>query len=630
MRRCLCALARAPLIRNAHQPIPIHSGGVILGADQPPTSVSTTAAGGTAAWARLGLQPPVIAALRELGCAAGPTHTQVHYIPRVLAGESLLLAAGTGTGKTLAFLAPIAQSLKAAEAAAAEERAAAAAAGGGDGGGTLAAVRGARRPRALVLAPTRELAVQTLAAVKGLSHVLKLRSVGILGGSKQASQRRALGGGADGGADAPPVDIVVATPGRLALLQSQGWLSLAAVRHIVVDEADTMVATRGGFLEEVRELLSRLPRGSCAVQHVFVGATMPPAAVRALHALAPSARLSRAMPSVPGLHELPACVTLDVRRVGSLPAAKHEALTVALDELRLGGGGPRALPSSAGPAAAGAVRRQALVFCSSVGSARSTAHFIAERGLSAACLHGDIPPARRAAEFELFRRGDVDLLVCTDAAARGLDFPAAAAVIMFDFPHSAVDFVHRAGRVGRQGQAPRGGAVCIAFATPKDEPLARAIERAARRREPLQLEEVEGTSGSGGDGGGGGGSSSSGSMDGDGGAVSAVGVRPGNGVDANPRERQRNERKHSADMLAQRFAQRPATTPRGGSSPPTNRSGWKSHVKPSPLTSGDLRRSSTASSPSGDWRRVASKAATSRRDARPLREKFRGRAGARV
>jgi superfamily II DNA/RNA helicase len=110
---------------------------------------------------------------------------------------------------------------------------------------------------------------------------------------------------------------------------------------------------------------------------------------------------------------------------------------------------------------------------------------LAERGFSAACLHGAIPPARRAAEFALFRSHAVDLLICTDAAARGLDFPAASAVVMFDFPRDAVDFVHRAGRVGREGQP--AGARCVALVAPHDEARARAIEHAAARRLPIDL-----------------------------------------------------------------------------------------------------------------------------------------------
>lgn len=591
------------------------------------SAVGSSAAGlGRPEWG--GLTPSTLTALGEMGVRK-PTPTQAAYIPRILAGESLLLGAATGTGKTIAYLAPLLQRLKEAEAAG------------------LATRR--QRPRLLILAPTRELALQILGVVKAFSHVLKLRSVAVVGGAKQSSQRDALDS---------PVDVLVGTPGRLALLHSQGHVHLSDVRAVVIDEADTLLlgggggsgsasadadgrpphsggrfgsgqrgrgygapgyrgrdgrdgglqrlragegAGVGGFMSEVQELLGRLRartvaaaraasaaagdedgaaasvalmegdgddpgawatshgqgQGQGRIQYILAGATMPAALAKKLAGLIPELKTSAsgaargsgsaaaaagssaaarpappALPPSAALHVVPARIAQEFRRVGGGAGAKHAALAEVLGELlgspdEGGGGGGAAgagasgaagdsdsgsgsdseievaaaraskSSSSASPssaAAAGGPGRAArararlarrggrvIVFCSSVASARSTAFFAAEQGYSAASLHGEIPPARRAEEFALFASGKVPLLICTDAAARGLDFPSAQAVVMFDFPRTAADYVHRAGRVGRAGRAGR----CIALCGPRDAYLSRGIEAAVGAGKPL-------------------------------------------------------------------------------------------------------------------------------------------------
>jgi superfamily II DNA/RNA helicase len=449
--------------------------------------------------------------LRELGFDR-PTVTQAAFVPRILAGQSLVLGAATGTGKTVAYLAPLLQLLKRDEL----ER---------------GVITRRRRPRAIILAPTRELCSQILSVVKRFGHVLKLRSTGVLGGTKQAAQRAALDG---------EVDVVVATPGRLSMLHEQSYLFLSDVRCLVVDEADTMMSGDDGFLEEVQRLLTRMrarPRpsapsaadgGSAAggglasataaapegLQVVLAGATMPAPLMRKLAGLFPDLKLHlpaaapvkgvgvasgpSAHPAGSGtLHVIPPNITQEFRRVGGAPAAKHLALSEVLSEVlgsdslvgrvgshggSSGSSGSRTRAALTGvPAAAAAPSPQALVFCNSVASARSTAFYVAEQGFSAACLHGDIPPDRRAAEFALFRDGRVPLLICTDAAARGLDFPAASTVVMFDFPRGAVEYVHRAGRVGRAGRPGR----CVALCGPRDDYLATGIQRAAEAGLPI-------------------------------------------------------------------------------------------------------------------------------------------------
>lgn len=603
---------------------------------RPVASPSSLSASGPPEWG--GLTKATLAALLEMGVRK-PTPTQAAYIPRVLSGESLLLGAATGTGKTIAYLAPLLQRLKELEASGVVTR--------------------RKRPRLLILAPTRELALQILGVVKAFSHVLKLRSVAVVGGAKQSSQRDALDS---------PVDVLVGTPGRLALLHSQGHIHLSDVRAVVIDEADTLLMSAsgagagagegspddygrrggagagfsgfrgrgrdgrdggllrlragegagvGGFMSEVKELLGRLRARSVAaaraassaagdedgasasvalmgevdadgfgheadhgngqIQYILAGATMPVSLAKRLTSLIPelkhsatssrssasaSALATSASPSAAGagggagarltspasapalppssaLHVVPARIAQEFRRVGGGAGAKHAALAEVLGELlgdpedasaaggaaaggdlddddedevgaaAVGADDDAKSGSSASPASTSASRSPAasvsvvggvkggrasrerarlakrggrvIVFCSSVASARSTAFFAAEQGYSAASLHGEIPPARRAEEFALFASGKVPLLICTDGAARGLDFPSAQAVVMFDFPRTAADYVHRAGRVGRAGRAGR----CIALCGPRDAYLSRGIEAAVSAGKPL-------------------------------------------------------------------------------------------------------------------------------------------------
>jgi superfamily II DNA/RNA helicase len=579
------------------------------------------------AWPR-GLSDRTLEALFEQGFKK-PTKTQADFIPSILKGENVLMGAATGTGKTIAYVAPILQALKEAEA---EHLSAV-------GGATTVTRR--KRPRALILAPTRELCTQILDVVKRLSHVLKLRSLLIVGGTKQGPQRQALD---------TPVDVVVATPGRLALLHQQGHVHLTDCKHVVVDEVDTMLSNQtytsrkasvksnharhvkegGSFGDELAEVLKRLrlreqsaeaaakyeerkkkekllglqavkdspgaialdlsektakkmaaeskaedeeedidttvARSKSSIQYVLVGATIPQGMAKKLASMIPAAKdavmkaqggagaanqlqgrqtvggekekyfpvapavaspsevassPSVAVASAGGaasLHIIPRNIQQEFRRVGGGPNAKHSALSEVLSELLLmregeaegtdnsfevvpvagDDGTPIKRKKSKKSKSIAAPGSQIIIFCNSVAAARSTAYFVAEQGYSAACLHGEIPPDRRAQEYELFRSGKVPLLICTDAAARGLDFPSAGTVIMFDFPKSAVDYVHRAGRVGRAGSLTPSAATattgedkapfafrCISLCGPKDEYLSRGIEKAAQKGLPI-------------------------------------------------------------------------------------------------------------------------------------------------
>ncbi|RYY33722.1 DEAD/DEAH box helicase, partial [archaeon] len=381
---------------------------------------------------------------------------------------STVFTAATGTGKTLAYLVPLMQRLKL------EEQ-------------ELGIVARPQRPRAIILVPTRELAVQVLAVVKRMCHVVKLRAVGVVGGSKQGSQRRDLD---------TPVDIVVATPGRLTMLHRQGYFFLSDARCVVLDEVDTLLDAEAGFLDEVMKIL--VPMGVChppagarqpprldgdatpSQQHqiVLAGATIPAAAKRRIQSLFPSIPLVAAASA----HRLADGITQKWVRVSGEPSAKYVHLLDAC--AHIGGDAAVLRPShAAGDTAPPAVPRsaQAMLFCNTVASARASAHLLEERGFSVVSLHGDIPPGRRKEEVAAFICGQAQFLVCTDAAARGLDFPGLQHIVMVDFPLNPVEYLHRAGRVGRAGE--KGHVVNLV--TKRDVVLATAIQGAVAAAQPL-------------------------------------------------------------------------------------------------------------------------------------------------
>ena len=474
-----------------------------------------------AAWhnLRAGLR----AGLLDLGVRS-PTAVQAAALPAALAGRHVLITSATGEGKTLAFLLPLLHNLKSAEV---------------EGG----VVTRPGRPRALVLVPTRELALQVLAVAKALCHREKFVCTALVGGRKESLQRQAL---------ARPVDLVVATTGRLLRAVTGSWCALTDVSYCAIDEVDTMVCAGegragayGGFESELltilralspvgaaarasapptlngatRSTLNVLNRGgssssaaagaaaaaaaaaplsalhssppqASAVQFFLAGATIPPAAAREIARLFPGAHTA----ATPTAHTAPKGTSVRFIPVSAGdPAAKHEALLQALPSL-LRSHTASASAAGAGAAATGAATASAsatataaaptgkcgvLVFCNSVASARSTALTLGEAGYACASLHGDMPPSLRGSEYVLFASGQCPVLVATDSAARGLDFGGGvAAVLLFDFPRSPVEYLHRIGRTGR-GVGGRGQVVALVGRG--DAVLAKAIERESAR-----------------------------------------------------------------------------------------------------------------------------------------------------
>lgn len=311
-------------------------------------------------------------------------------------------------------------------------------------------LRIARRPRAIVIVPTRELGEQVVEVGKMLAHFAKVRVIGMMGGNGARTRkiREQL---------ETPTDVLVTTTGRLLQLLQQRVLDVRFAAYVVVDEVDTMFDA--GFGPELRRILEMCRRGGGEkgevgnrVQCVLVGATHPKAAEEVYREeFAGAKRVNVDLHRVP-----PGLVQRFIHVEGN--EKTRELLTFLGDVGKKDGlkGG------------------KMMVFCNTVDSCRFLDHFLGESGYSTACAHGDVPAERRKEEYEMFREGKKELLVCTDMAARGLDNVKVEHVVLFDFPTSAVDYIHRAGRTARAGATGR----VTSFVTKRDLRLARAIERA--------------------------------------------------------------------------------------------------------------------------------------------------------
>jgi ATP-dependent RNA helicase DeaD len=370
-----------------------------------------------ATFAALGLEPAFLETLAGLGYEE-PTPIQVEAIPPLLAGRDLLAEAPTGTGKTAAFALPILQRL------------AAEGLGRAEAGTALA----------LVLVPTRELAMQVAEAIHRYGRGLGARVLPVYGGQPIGLQLRGLRRG---------LDVVVATPGRAVDHLARGSLRLDAVEAVVLDEADEMLDM--GFAEELDTILAATPAGR---QTALFSATISPtiARVAARHLREP-VRVS-VRPDRP-TEEAPAKVrqlVYVVRRPDKL-AALGRILDVE------------------DPAAA-------LVFARTRGEVDDLAEALSGRGHDAAALHGGLSQEQRDRVMGRFREGALDVLVATDVAARGLDIEHVSHVVNFDVPSSPDDYVHRIGRTGRAGRE----GTAITLVEPREHRLLQNIEAATRTR----------------------------------------------------------------------------------------------------------------------------------------------------
>ena len=361
----------------------------------------------------LGLCAPILSALAEQGYEH-PSPIQEKAIPPALEGRDVLGCAQTGTGKTCAFAAPILQRLSASR------------------------VQG-HPLRALILTPTRELAIQIEESFLAYGKHLPLRCAVIFGGVGQNPQVEALGRG---------VDILVATPGRLMDLYQQGFVKLDQLEIFVLDEADRMLDM--GFIHDVKKILKWLPRRK---QTMLFSATMPPEIAELVNSL---------------LHD-PVRVAVDP--VSSPVEAiqqsvyfvdknnKTKLLAYLIRELDV---------------------KNALVFTRTKHGANKVARDLAKAGITAAAIHGNKSQTARQQALADFKAGRIRCLVATDIAARGLDIEELSHVFNYNLPEVPETYVHRIGRTGRAGR----GGEAIAFCDFAEQPLLRDIEKLIHRSIP--------------------------------------------------------------------------------------------------------------------------------------------------
>jgi ATP-dependent RNA helicase RhlE len=379
----------------------------------------------TTSFSNLQLAPALARAVAEMGYES-MTPIQAQAIPVVLTGQDVMGAAQTGTGKTAAFSLPLLQRLLKHE---------------------NSSTSPARHPvRALVLLPTRELADQVAQQIKQYAVHTNLRSAVVFGGMDMKPQTIELKKG---------VEVLVATPGRLLDHIEAKNVVLNQVEYVVLDEADRMLDI--GFLPDLQRILSHLPKTRTTL---LFSATFSPEIKR----LAGS--------------YLQNPVTIEVARPNETAATiTQQFYSVSVDDKY---NALRHLIKANG-------MKQAFVFCNSKLGCARLARSLERDGFRTSALHGDKSQDERLKALEGFKQGEVDLLVCTDVAARGLDIKDVPAVFNFDIPFNAEDYVHRIGRTGRAGALGH----AISFVSGSDQRLVGDIEKLLKAKINLETVSVE-------------------------------------------------------------------------------------------------------------------------------------------
>ena len=368
---------------------------------------------------QLGLIEPILKALQQEGYTT-PTPIQAQSIPYLLEGRDLLGVAQTGTGKTAAFAIPIIQHL--------------AVEGGGTGRG------GKRIIQALVLTPTRELAIQIDESFRSYARHTKLRTTVIFGGVGQKPQTDALRSG---------VDILVATPGRLLDLMHQGYVHLNDLRFFVLDEADRMLDM--GFIHDVKKVIAALPKQR---QTLFFSATMPPEVQK----LSASLLTNPVKVEVTPVSSTAETVQQEVYFVDK--SNKPKLLVHLLNT--------RDIPV-------------ALVFSRTKHGADKLARLIDKAGIRAEAIHGNKAQNARQRALNNFKERKTRVLVATDIAARGIDIDSLSHVVNYDIPNVPETYVHRIGRTGRAGAS----GIAISLCDAEERPYLRDITKLIARQIPV-------------------------------------------------------------------------------------------------------------------------------------------------
>ena len=384
-----------------------------------PEQTEVAAAPATIPFSELGLSDAVLKSLKDVGYEI-PSAIQAATIPILLEGKDVVGLAQTGTGKTAAFALPILSRLDLSQ----------------------------KSPQALVLAPTRELALQVCEAFeKYASHMKGVHVLPVYGGQGYGTQLSALRRG---------VHIVVGTPGRIMDHLEKGTLDLTELKYLVLDEADEML--KMGFAEDVETILADTPADK---QVALFSATMP-AQIRRI-----SKQYLNEPEEVTIKSKTTTSSTITQRYLMVSYPQKVDALTRILEVENFEG---------------------MIIFTRTKNETETLAEKLRARGYSAMAINGDVPQATRERTVEQLKSGKLDILVATDVAARGLDVERISHVVNFDIPIDTESYVHRIGRTGRAG---RSGAA-ISFVTPRESRLLNAIERATRQPlTQMQLPSVE-------------------------------------------------------------------------------------------------------------------------------------------
>lgn len=360
----------------------------------------------------MNLSVPLQKALKEVEYSL-PTPIQEQAIPLLLEGGDLLGCAQTGTGKTAAFALPILEALSKTQ-----------------------TFSGKRKIRGLILAPTRELAIQISDSFKTYSRYLKLKTAVIFGGVSQNPQTETLGKG---------VDVLVATPGRLLDLIQQGFISLQNVEHFVLDEADMMLDM--GMLHDVKRIITYLPTKR---QSLFFSATMP----QEIEALA------NTILSTPSKITItPVASTVDTIDQSVYKVNKANKIHLLIDLLRT------------------MEMDRVLVFSRTKHGADKIVKVLVKQNYKAQAIHGNKSQGARQLALKSFKDRETKILVATDIAARGIDVEELSHVILFDLPEVPETYVHRIGRTGRAGL----GGVAISFCDSAEEGLLKDIEKLIKK-----------------------------------------------------------------------------------------------------------------------------------------------------
>jgi ATP-dependent RNA helicase RhlE len=365
----------------------------------------------------LAIAEPILSALEKKGYTS-PTPIQEQAIPILLAGKDLMGCAQTGTGKTAAFAIPIIQHLY----------------------NDTNRNKRKRSIKALVVTPTRELAIQIQDNFVEYGALADIRSTVVFGGVKQNAQVTTLQRG---------VDVLIATPGRLLDLMNQGFISLRDVEYFVLDEADQMLDM--GFVNDIKKLLKKLPQKR---QSLFFSATMPTAIVKLSNEILGNYERVTIQP----LQTTAERVEQGVFFVGK---SDKQSLLTHIIELRK--------PASV------------LVFTRTKHGADKVVKFLSRNNIQAAAIHGNKSQNNRQAALTAFKDGKIKVLIATDIAARGIDVSELELVINYDLPNVPETYVHRIGRTGRA----KASGTSLSFCDVEERAYLKDIERLIKQKLPV-------------------------------------------------------------------------------------------------------------------------------------------------